>query len=204
MKYESRLVWYAPDTTDSATSIDFWRTSTISISIARCPFPRFPTASPSSDCNVQRSNEFCENRVHLIKTCQHIYYIGARIGVFLGKDRSEKCCCGLDCQPRSVSRNAGDRTSRACASAGALPALMHPTARVNSCRVCTCVCVRQLALFKFKLSLVPGGAADRPGSAPQSSAAMPSGPVARGRTPSSTLLSSRGLPHPVGKLANIT
>jgi hypothetical protein len=35
-------------------------------------------------------------------------------------------------------------TPRACASAGALPALMHPTALENSCRVCAYMRIRSL------------------------------------------------------------
>jgi hypothetical protein len=31
VKYERRLVWYAPDMTDNATSIAFWRMSTVKI-----------------------------------------------------------------------------------------------------------------------------------------------------------------------------
>jgi len=58
------------------------------------------TSSPRLYCHIQRSNEIREDRIHLIQSREHIYYIGTRIRILLGEDRADKSCDGLFCQPR--------------------------------------------------------------------------------------------------------
>ena len=65
------------------------------------------TRSPSLYGYVQRSNKVREDGIDFIETCKNIYYVGARIRIFLWKDRGQKGCDGLSCQPRGVARDAG-------------------------------------------------------------------------------------------------
>lgn len=101
--------------------------------------------------NIQRCNKVRENRIHLIQSCNDIYYVGTRIRVLLWKGSGEESCCSLFHQPRPESRDAWIPTSRACASAGALPALMQPTALENNCRVCAYMRISTLN-FPFPIS----------------------------------------------------
>ena len=76
MKYVKRLVWYAPDTTDSAASIALRRTSTIPTSVRPYNFPfGIPTILPRSYGDVQRSNEIGEDGIDAIQSGQDCYYI---------------------------------------------------------------------------------------------------------------------------------
>lgn len=162
-----------------------------------------PTASPSPYCDVQRSNKVREDSIHLIQPRQDIYYVRTRISVLLREDRGQESCDGLDYQPRLAARDAPGLTSRACASAGALPALMRPTALVNSCRVCTYFLINSPVFLLFHFSLIPGDVASRLGSIPQSTFAMWPCPVSAERTPSSIPLFSHGLLHPVKHLVHL-
>ena len=164
---------------------------------------RLPTASTSPYCDVQRSNKVREDSIYLIQSCQDIYDIRACIGILLRKNRGQESCDGLGYQPRPGVRDAPSLTSRACASAGALPALMRPTALVNSCRVCTCFFISPTVFHPYHLSLVPGGAIGRLGSIPRSISAEQPCLVSAERTLSSTPLSSHGLLHPIQNLADV-
>jgi len=84
VKYERRLVWYAPETTANATWIDFCRISTaIVLALITDAEKDRPTCSPSLYSYVQRSNKVREDGINLIQTCKNIYYVGARIRVLL-------------------------------------------------------------------------------------------------------------------------
>ena len=63
-------------------------------------------------------------------------------------------------------------TSRACATAEALPALMHATAREKRARVCVYIQIRTELRTTSNFSLVPADAASRPDSNPAGSVAM--------------------------------
>ena len=84
MKYERRLVWYAPETTANATSIAFCRMSTaIVLALITDAEKGRPTRPPSLYSYVQRSNKVREDGIDLIQSCKNVYYVGARVGVFL-------------------------------------------------------------------------------------------------------------------------
>jgi hypothetical protein len=61
---------------------------------------------------------------------------------FLGRMEAKRAVAVFLCQP-CPERSRPGLTSRACTSAGALPACMHVTALENSCRVCTYIGVNQ-------------------------------------------------------------
>lgn len=95
MKYVRRVVWYAPDTIDNAASMALRRMSTIPDQLVLYPQQREPTVSPGSYRNVQRRNKICEDSIDAIQSSQDIYYIRARVRVFLWEDRSKEHCHSL-------------------------------------------------------------------------------------------------------------
>jgi hypothetical protein len=95
MKYVRRVVWYAPDTTDSVASMALSRMSTIPGQIVPYLQQREPTVSPGSYRNVQRRHEIGEDSIDTIQPSQDIYYIRAWVRVFLWEDRSKKYCRSL-------------------------------------------------------------------------------------------------------------
>lgn len=137
MKYERRLVWYAPDTTDKAASIALRRMSTISISA--CPiyltpgFLQFLPVRIVTSKAATKSVKTASMRSNPAKTAI-ISELG--FGYFFGRIQARNTVAVLLCQPCHDQRMSS-LTSRACASAGALPAWIHATALANSCRVCT-------------------------------------------------------------------
>ena len=96
VKYERRVVWYAPDTTDNATSTAFCRVSTVFCQrVASTREPTTLTTPSRSYCHIQRRNKVCEHSIHLVQSGDHIDDIRAGVGIFLRKYRCEKGGGGL-------------------------------------------------------------------------------------------------------------
>jgi hypothetical protein len=109
----------------------------VSACAASISLARIPTASSRPYCNVQCRNKVGENGIYLIQSSQDIDDIGTRVRIFFRKDRGKEGRGGLILSASFPTAGTQNLTSRACASAGAVPALMHATALENSCRVCT-------------------------------------------------------------------
>lgn len=95
------------------------------------------TCPAISNGRIQAGHKVRHNAIHLVQPCKNIYDVGTGIVVFLRENCSKENCYGLLCQ-FCRTRKGLVLTSRAFASAGALPARMQPTARVNNCCVCAC------------------------------------------------------------------
>lgn len=100
VKYERRLVWYAPDVIAKATSTAFCRTctnyyvSTIECIHIRCIWEKGRTRPAVSDCKIQCCDEVCEEDIHFVQSSKNIDYIRTRVVIFLaqysGKERSQR------------------------------------------------------------------------------------------------------------------
>lgn len=95
MKYVRRLVWYAPDTTDSAASMALRRMSTVSDQLVLYSRANSPTTPPRSYRNVQRCNEVGEDSINEIQSGQDRDNIRAWVSIFLWKDSSKEHCGSL-------------------------------------------------------------------------------------------------------------
>lgn len=92
---------------------------------------------------VESRNKFRQYAVNVVESCNDIYDIGTWVRILLGENGAEESCnrlhtlLALSLQGRTV------HTSRACVSAGAVPALTHLTDLENNCRVCAYCPVRR-------------------------------------------------------------
>jgi len=71
VKYETRLVWYAPDVRDRATSIAFWRTSTILVSANVFEQSRQHTGPARSYYVLYGVCKFREHHINIVQTGEH-------------------------------------------------------------------------------------------------------------------------------------
>ena len=90
VKYDTRLVWYAPEVSDRATSIALLRISAIT-SQHRAKIligSEAPTRSSSAYDGFDGVCELEEDSINLIKTSKHSNDVGAWVSITLRQDDS--------------------------------------------------------------------------------------------------------------------